>query len=415
MIARFAERAFRRPVTPEEVDRVVRLFRIADERGESFERAVQVALTTVLASPQFLFMIEPGEGARRPPPDGIRSWPAGSRISSGTRCPTSSSPREARAGTLRANLRGAGRADALASAKSDEFVPATSPASWLQLRKLGGVARDADLYLGSERRACEGAMRPGRRSAYLAYILRENRSILELLDSDYTFAQPRHRKRGITRDSRASRATSSAEGVTHVGDRRRGKGADPGQHPDADVEPQPDLPREAATRWILQQVLGTPPPPPPPEVAKLDESRKAAEVMSLRERMEAHRANPDCASCHNQMDPLGFALENFDAIGRWRAVDGGSRIDASGELARGVKFADAAELKQRLRTSSTKKFARTLIESMLTYGLGRGLEPYDYCTVEEIRGRLVADDYRIRNIVFGIVESRAFQYRGVAR
>src|SRR5262249_33667504 len=122
----------------------------------------------------------------------------------------------------------------------------------------------------------------------------------------------------------------------------------------------------------------------------------------------------ECASCHQQMDPLGFALENYDAVGRWRTMDGEFRIDPAGELIGGRKFADVKELKELLGTSATKKFARCLIENMLTYGLGRGLEVYDYCTVEEIRKQLASDGYKIRNIVFGIVESQAFQHRGIA-
>ena len=168
-------------------------------------------------------------------------------------------------------------------------------------------------------------------------------------------------------------------------------------------------------QWILQQLLGTPPSPPPPNVAKLDESRQAADAASLRERMEVHRTKRECASCHQQMDPLGFALENYDAVGRWRTMDGGFRIDASGELTGGRRFADLKELKQLLGSTASKKFARCLIENMLTYGLGRGLEAYDYCTVEEIRNRLAGNGYRIRDLIFGIVESKAFQYRGVAR
>ena len=126
-------------------------------------------------------------------------------------------------------------------------------------------------------------------------------------------------------------------------------------------------------QWILQQLLGTPPPPPPPDVAKLDESQQAADAASLRERMEVHRTKPECASCHQQMDPLGFALENYDAVGRWRTTDGEFPIDPSGELIGGRKFADVKELKQLLASTAAKKFARCLIENMLTYGLGRGL------------------------------------------
>jgi hypothetical protein len=115
------------------------------------------------------------------------------------------------------------------------------------------------------------------------------------------------------------------------------------------------------------------------------------------------------------MDPLGFALENFDAVGRWRDLDGPFPIDPAGELVGGRKFADVGELKQLLRSAESKKFARTLIANLLTYALGRGLEPYDSCTVEAIRGRLAADDNKIRAIILGIVESRAFQSRGITR
>ena len=168
-------------------------------------------------------------------------------------------------------------------------------------------------------------------------------------------------------------------------------------------------------QWILQQILGTPPPPPPPEVEKLDESPQSAGAASLRERMEIHRTNPSCASCHQQMDPLGFALENYDPVGRWRTLDGPFHVDPSGELAGGLTFSEIGELKQVLSKNASKKFARCLIENMLTYALGRGLEPFDYCTVEGIRAQLAADDFRIHTILFGIVESEAFQHRGVTQ
>jgi hypothetical protein len=168
-------------------------------------------------------------------------------------------------------------------------------------------------------------------------------------------------------------------------------------------------------KWVLQQILGTPPPPQPPNVPELPDDKHAVDAASLRDRMEQHRADPQCANCHQQMDALGFALENYDAVGRWRTNDGEFPIDPSGELTGGRKFSGVGELKNILGTTATKKFTQCLVKNMLTYGLGRGLEPSDYCTVEEIRGRLAGDGYRIRGVVHGIVESRAFQYRGVAR
>jgi hypothetical protein len=168
-------------------------------------------------------------------------------------------------------------------------------------------------------------------------------------------------------------------------------------------------------QWVLQQLLGTSPPPPPPDVAKLDEGPRAAETSSLRERMEVHRTKTECINCHQQMDPLGFALENYDAVGRWRSKDGGLPIDSSGELPGGRKFAGVTELKAILSSTASKKFTRCFIENMLTYALGRGLDTYDYCTVEDIGRGLAADGYRIDAVILGIVESRAFQFRGIAK
>ena len=401
MIARFAERAFRRPVSDEEVRRIERMFLLADERGESFERAIQVALTTVLASPQFLFLVEPDETrADRP----LTEFELASRLSYflWSSMPDAELARTAREGTLRANLR-AQVTRMLGDDKSSEFVR-NFAGQWLQLRKLATVARDSDLFPGFND-SLKGAMRR-ETEEFLADVLRENRSILDLLDSDYTFVNE-----SLARHYGMEGVTGEEFRKVKLPDHRRG-----GVLTQASVLTLTSNPNRTSPvkrgQWILQQILGT---PPPADVAKLDESRQAGEVMPLRERMEAHRANVECASCHKEMDPLGFALENYDAIGRWRASDAGNPIDASGELAGGIKFSDGQELKQRLRSMAAKKFSRCLVENMLTYALGRGLEPYDYCAVEEIRSALADDGYRIRNIVFGIVESRAFQNRGAAR
>ena len=403
VIARFADRAFRRPVQPDDLERVLRIFRLAHDRGESFERCVQVALTTVLASPRFLFLVEPEGTEDRP----LTEFELASRLSYflWSTMPDDELAREAREGTLRANLRR--QVDRmLDDPRSGQFVE-NFAGQWLQLRRLGGVTPDKGLFPGFDEPLRE-AMRK-ETEHYFASILRENRSIFELLDSDYTFVNgPLAKHYGI-------------EGVegdefrrVALADRRRG-----GILTQASVLTLTSNPNRTSPvkrgQWILQQLLGTPPPPPPPDVAKLDESPKAAENASLRERMEIHRANPQCASCHQQMDAMGFALENFDAVGRWRTTDGPFPIEPAGELVGGRKFSNVAELKQLLGSAENKKFARTLIANTLTYGLGRGLEAYDSCTVEDIRGRLAADGYRIRNIIFGIVESQAFQYRGVIR
>ncbi|WZO97361.1 DUF1592 domain-containing protein [Isosphaeraceae bacterium EP7] len=403
VITGFATKAFRRPVQNDEVDRILTVFSLADDRGESFERAIQVALTTVLASPEFLFLVEPDESSKDRP---LTEFELASRLSYflWSSMPDEELSREAGTSTLRANLRKQ-VVRMLDDPKSGEFV-GNFAGQWLQLRRLAGVAPDPNLFPGFDD-TLRDAMRK-ETEQYFGAILRGNGSVLELLDSDYTYVNE-----ALAKHYEIEGVKGDEFRRVSLTDRRRG-----GVLTQASVLTLTSNPNRTSPvkrgQWILQQLLGTPPPPPPADVPKLDDSEQASGVSSLRERMELHRSNPQCASCHQQMDPLGFALENFDAVGRWRTKDGDFKVDASGELTGGRKFSDIKELKQVLGSTATKKFSRTLIENMLTYGLGRGLEPYDFCTVEEIRGRLTADDYRIRNILFGIVESRSFQYRGAA-
>ena len=406
VINRFTARACRRPPTPDEVDRVLDLYRLAAARGESHERSVQVALTSVLASPRFLFLAEPEEATTREDRP-LTEHELASRLSYflWSSLPDDELTRLAAAGTLRANLR-AQVVRLLDDPKSAAFV-SNFAGQWLQLRKLGGVTPDKDLFPSFDDNLRQ-AMRQ-ETEQYFGDILRTNRSVLDLLDSNYTFVnEPLAKHYGI------SGVAGDQFRKVALADRRRG-----GVLTQASILTLTSNPNRTSPvkrgQWILQQILGTPPPPPPPDTPKLDENPKAAETASIRERMEAHRSNPQCASCHSQMDALGFTLENFDAVGRWRAMDGPFAVDPAGELAGGRKFADITELKTLIGATAAKKFARTLIENMLTYALGRGLEPGDSRTVEEIRKPLAAHDYQAHEILFGIVESRTFQYRGVAR
>jgi hypothetical protein len=162
-------------------------------------------------------------------------------------------------------------------------------------------------------------------------------------------------------------------------------------------------------RWILEQILGTPPPPPPPNVPEL-KAEEAELSGTLRQKMEQHRKDPACATCHAKMDPLGFGLENFDAVGAWRTLDGKDKIDSSGVLPSGEKFAGPAELKKILM-SRKKDFVRNLAEKMMIYGLGRGLDSTDQCAVEEIVKAVEKDGYRFSRLVLEIVRSEPFEKR----
>ncbi|GIW89440.1 MAG: filamin [Isosphaeraceae bacterium] len=401
IIERFASRAWRRPAPAEELERVLELYGEANRQGESFERSIQVALTMVLISPRFLYLIEPaGEAGDRP----LDDYELASRLAYFLWAGPPDEPllEEAGRGTLRAHLRSQVER-MLADARSDRFV-ANFAGQWLQLRRLAVVDPDPALFPGVDA-ALRDAMRQ-ETEATLAYVLRENRSILELLDADYTFVNER---------LAAHYGLAGVEGPefrkVRLPDRRRG-----GVLTQASVLTLTSNPNRTSPvkrgQYVLQQILGTPPPPPPPDVPELPDDAQAAEQASLRERLEIHRSNPACASCHRQMDPIGFSLENYDAVGRWRETDGAFPIDPSGELAGGLAFADAAELKGLLVSQASKKFARAFVRNLMTYALGRGLEADDLPTVESIRDRLAADGYRIQTAIWAIVESPAFQNRG---
>jgi hypothetical protein len=404
IVERFAPRAFRRPVKQQEVDRLMRIFHQAHYQGESFERAVQLTLTAALVSPQFVFLVEPDDEhqARE-----LTNYELASRLSYFL---WSSMPDEdlfaaARDGTIRSNLR-QHVARMLRDAKSEALV-SNFVGQWLQLRNLSGISPDNELFPSFSAELAR-AMRQ-ETEEYFAYVLRNNRSSLELLDSDYTFLNeslanhysidhvegPEFRRVSLSDRNRGGVLTQASV-LSLTSNHNRTSPVKRGQ-------------------WILQQILGTPPPPPPPNVAQLDESPESEKAASLRERLEIHRSSPECASCHNQMDPLGFGLENFDAIGRWRESDGDFAIDASGVLPGNRSFNNVGELKSVLKSTGARRFSWCLIENMLTYSLGRSLEHHDYCTVEGIRRRLVENDYRIQEIVLAIVESDAFQRRGVSR
>jgi hypothetical protein len=163
-------------------------------------------------------------------------------------------------------------------------------------------------------------------------------------------------------------------------------------------------------KWVLENLLGTPPPPPPGDVPEL-KSAPNGKLLSMREQMQVHRVNPTCAACHSRMDPIGFALENYDAVGQWRGEDAGAPIDASGKLPDGTEFDGPAGLSKLILTKYRNDFVRTAIEKLLTYALGRGVEYYDYPTIRSIDREAARDNYRISSLVQAIVKSAPFRMR----
>ncbi len=405
IISNLARRAYRRPVTAEDVNKLVSLTMMARREGDSFEEGLVQALQAMLVSPHFLFRIEqdrPSAGLDKLQP--IGQYEMASRLSYflWSSMPDDELLRLADEQKLRQPETLAAQVGRMLKDPRSRALVENFAGQWLELRKLESVNPDREKFPEFE----EYLRMSMRRETELFFedIMRQDRSILEFIDGDYTFLNqrlatfygipgvggPEFRKVSLTGNlqrggilTQASVLTVSSY-ATRTSPVLRGK-------------------------WILENLLNAPPPPPPPGVPNLDEA-KVGSSASLRQQLEEHRKNTICASCHSRMDPLGFGLENFDAIGAWRIQDGKFPIDASGILPDGRTFKGPNELKVILK-SDRQAFTEGLSEKLLTYALGRGLERYDRPTVRAIARRVASHEYRFSSLVLEIVTSLPFQYR----
>ena len=399
----FARRAFRRPVEAAETMRLMRLYDQARQRGKSFEVAVKSAYKAVLVSPSFLFRAETEQSGDKP--WRINPHELATRLSYflWSSMPDDELFRAADAGTLAepAELERQVRrmlGDPKARALAENFT-----GQWLGTKRLHTtVSPDRGRfpqYTDSLRDAM--AAEP---IEFFASLLADDASLLRLLDADYTFANAELGKLyGLTN------LVSTNLVRVFLADRNRG-----GVVGMAAVLTQTSYPLRTSPvlrgRWILEEVLGTPPPPPPPLVATLPADDKVKEGLTFRQRLEKHRENKNCAACHDRLDPMGFALENFDAIGRWRTQVDGQAVDARGVLTNGEEVNGPVELKAAL-LKRKQLFLRHLTEKMLAYALGRGLEHYDVPAVKEIAERVAKSDHRATALVVEVAKSYPFQWR----
>ena len=404
VLAEFARKAFRRPVSSDEVTRLTEIFRTALEDGVSFERSIKIALQAVLVSPHFLF-----RGELQPDPNNPRKATPVDEFALASRLSYflwSSMPDEelfglAAKGKLRKNLDAQVRR-MISDPKSQALVE-NFAGQWLQTRMLKEAAPDPGTFPSFD---------DGLRAAMVketellfAHIFREDRSILEFLNADYTFVNERlARHYGLAGVSGTEFRRVSLKGTP------RGGVLTHGSVLTLTSNPTRTSPVKRG-KWVLENLLAQAPPPPPPGVPPLNETKEAAEGASLRQRMELHRQDPMCSSCHSIMDPIGFGLENFDGIGAWRDREGPFPVDASGTLNTGEPFSGAAELRGILTTRRRDQFVRCLVEKMLTYALGRGLEYYDRCAVDRIAADLAHGGYRFSILVNGVIRSVPFQMR----
>jgi hypothetical protein len=408
ILSTLARRAYRRPVTDGDVESLLTFYRAGRATQRGFDAGIEKAIQAMLVSPSFLYRVEADPpAAQATSAYEISGLELASRLSFFL---WSSIPDDE---LLDAAIQGRLKDRAVLGAqvrrmlKDDRSaaLAANFAAQWLRLRNLAGALPDDVMFPNfSDNLRQDFATETER---FFQSIVQENRSAVDLLTADYTFVNERLGKfygipdvygaefrrvpladpnrRGLLGQGSILTATSYGDRTSPVG---RGK-------------------------WILENVLGTPPPPPPPNVPALKENGSAGKLLSMRERMNAHRNNPVCASCHARMDPLGFALENFDAIGRWRNyAEGGQPIDASGATPDGTKFNGPAELRQVL-AQHPEQFVTVLTEKLLVYSLGRGLEPSDASTIRRVVRGSARDQYRFSSIVAGLVSSTPFRMRTV--
>ncbi|MBM3724972.1 MAG: DUF1592 domain-containing protein [Acidobacteria bacterium] len=403
IIGRLARLAYRRPVTAGDTAPLMKLFAAGRSESGSFEGGIETALRAILVSPGFLFRVEsnPAPGTKRK----VTELELASRLSFflWSSIPDDRLLRLAGTGKLRASLEAEVRrmlADPRAKALADNFA-----GQWLHLRNVSGWRPDPDKYQQFDEPLRTAFQRET--ELFFEHIVRQDRSAIDFIAADYTFLNERlARHYGIPGVRgpyyrRVQLQTPERGGVmTH------GSILTVTSYP---TRTSPVL----RGKWILENILGSPPPPPPPDVPDL-EDKAAASAKDLRAALEKHRANPACASCHARLDPMGFALENYDAIGKFRAEEGGHQIDASSQLPGGAPFRGATGLRTVL-LERKDQFIECLAEKLLTYALGRGLEHPDFPVVREIRRQGAAREYRFSALALAVVNSVPFQMReGVA-
>jgi hypothetical protein len=392
-------RAYRRPVTPAEVDSKLRLLALARQEGDSFEEGIRLVLEAVLASPDFLFRTDGAVNGTRSTSDHALA----SRLSYFLWA--SMPDDELRAAADRKTLQthdvlAAQVRRMLADPKASNLVE-NFGAQWLQLRNLGRTKPDPARFPAVDDELLDAMRRET--LLFVEAVMREDRSILDLIDAPFTFLNgPLARHYGIANVSGEEFRRVDLDGDKRGGLMTQGAILTVSSYPTRTSPP-------VRGKWVLENLLGAAPPPPPPDVPVLDES-KLGNTVSLRERLEQHRKDPSCSPCHDQMDPIGFGLENYDAVGAWRTHDGHVPIDPSGTLPDGNSFQGARDLKKILRGRS-EAFTRNLTEKLLTFALGRGLEASDQEAVEHIVSRVSAGGHRFSTLVLEIVNSKPFQMR----
>lgn len=405
VLSRFMPHAWRRPVAAEELDRVARIADSAIKRGDQWEAGMRAALVAILSSPKFVFRMEPDDQPDAPGAHPINEFQLATRLSYflWASCPDDELHSLARAGKLAASIDAQIRRmlrDPRAETLTENFAM-----QWLQLRRIAQHQAD-DGAFRLWKPALKRSMIEETR-LFFAEIVREDRSILDLIDSDFTY---------LNRHLGEIYGINPPGGYKGEEFKRVALGGTPrgGLLTHASILTVTSNPTRTSPvkrgKWILEQLLGDPPPPAPPAVPSIDDNTRKELSGTFRQKMIQHRADPKCATCHAKMDAIGFAMENFDGIGQWRDKDEQGRPLEIGDKIPGLEVRSFDGLKKYLLTRKTQ-FARCFTEKLLTYALGRGLEYYDDRSIDRITADLAANGYKFSALVKAIVTSDPFRLR----
>jgi hypothetical protein len=401
-LARFARRAWRRPVSEAELDRLMQLFHLNREQGADYLASVSEPMKAILVSPHFLYVVEPESdegGIQKLTPHQLATRMALFLWSS---IPDEELLDAADQNRLGSNEEVLSQTRRMLADRRADALGSNFGLQWLGLTNFSTrVAPDEELFPEYNEQLAADLRHEAQ--SLIARILREDRSILQLIDSDQVFINGHLASHyGLNLPSEADWQWVSVE------DRRRGGVVTLGAVLMAASYPRRTSP-VLRGRWILEDLLGSHVPPPPPNVPALEEDPQD-QALTLRQRLEIHRTNPECASCHNRMDPLGFGLENYDVLGRWRDSADGLPVDASGELPSGEAFQGPEELKQVLLRRADE-LEKHFVRKLLGFALGRDLNKFDQCVIDDCLKALQAEEHRSSAVIETIVTSFPFQHR----
>lgn len=420
VLTRLLRRGYRRPPTVNEVEQLTQFVASVQADGAVWEASIQEAIKVILCSPKFLFRLELDDHPQHPEPYPIDEFQLASRLSYflWSSMPDDELLELAERKQLTVNLESQVKR-MLADPKASE-LGRNFGTQWLQIQRLTTVAPDLEKFPTFNSSLRLAMLKET--ELFIQSIFREDRSLLDLIDADYTFLnQPIAGHYGIV-DTQGN--WWGHENPVPGGEKIKGRSfrrvklqgtSRGGILSHASVLTVTSNPTRTSPvkrgRWVLEQILGTPPPPPPPDVPELAEAGEVAHGKTLRERLEQHRADPACANCHAKMDPIGFALENYNAIGAFRWTDGELDIDTTAELPDGTVLQHGIIDLRQVIIDRKQQFLRCLTEKMLTYALGRGMEYYDRPTIDKIVAQLESEGYRSSVLITEIIKSDPFRLR----